>query len=97
MFYNINALCIEIRAYKLFSVIINKAFVGLCLPYSYEKYRPFRNKFFPCLYGSTFGIRIYGSAAVNLCYVAAGRFDFWLEAFIKPCKKSPLRACAASA
>jgi myo-inositol-1(or 4)-monophosphatase len=74
----------EDRIYSSQTKEINKAFVGLGLPYSYEKYRPFLNKFFPCLYGSTSGIRICGSAAVNLCYVAAGRFDFWLEAFIKP-------------
>ena len=28
------------------------------------------------------GIRMTGSAALAICYVAAGRFDAWLEAFI---------------
>jgi myo-inositol-1(or 4)-monophosphatase len=62
---------------------MNKAFIGLGLPYNFEKYGPFINNFFPHLYGSVAGIRISGSAAVNLCYVAAGRFDLWFEAFIK--------------
>lgn len=34
------------------------------------------------LYGKVAGIRMNGSAALALCYVAAGRFDAWLEAFI---------------
>jgi myo-inositol-1(or 4)-monophosphatase len=73
----------EKRIYSSQTKEINKAFIGMGLPYDYEKYLPFLNKLFPCLYGSTAGIRISGSAAVNLCYVAAGRFDFWMEACIK--------------
>jgi len=34
------------------------------------------------LYGVVGGIRMNGSAASALCYVAAGRFDAWAEAFI---------------
>jgi myo-inositol-1(or 4)-monophosphatase len=29
------------------------------------------------------GIRVSGSAAANLCYVAAGIYDFWFEAYIQ--------------
>ncbi|MDR3217910.1 MAG: inositol monophosphatase [Dysgonamonadaceae bacterium] len=62
---------------------ISKAFIGLGLPYNSVKYAPVLNKLIPQFYGHTMGIRISGSAAVNLCYVAAGRYDFWFEAFIK--------------
>ena len=34
------------------------------------------------LYGKVGGIRMTGSAALAICYVAAGRFDAWAEAFI---------------
>ena len=34
------------------------------------------------LYGRVAGIRMNGSAALAMCYVAAGRFDTWQEAFI---------------
>lgn len=34
------------------------------------------------LYGKVGGIRMTGSAALAICYVAAGRFDAWGEAFI---------------
>ena len=34
------------------------------------------------LYGKAGAIRMNGSAAAAICYVAAGRFDGWLEAFI---------------
>ncbi|GHT61172.1 inositol monophosphatase [Bacteroidia bacterium] len=63
---------------------INKAFLGLGLPYNYSQYKPFIHPLFAKFYGTTSGIRISGSAAANLCYVAAGKYDFWFEAFIKP-------------
>ncbi len=34
------------------------------------------------LYGVVGGIRMNGSAAAAICYIAIGRFDAWAEAFI---------------
>jgi myo-inositol-1(or 4)-monophosphatase len=62
---------------------IEKSFVGMGLPYSYQKYQPVVNEIIPRLYSGATGLRISGSAAANLCYVAAGRYDFWFEAYIK--------------
>jgi myo-inositol-1(or 4)-monophosphatase len=62
---------------------MNKAFIGFGLPYNAKKYRPVVSELLPRFYGFTSGIRISGSAAANLCYVAAGRFDLWFEAYIK--------------
>jgi myo-inositol-1(or 4)-monophosphatase len=61
----------------------NQSFIGIGLPYNYEKYRTLADCLIPHFYGASAGIRLTGSAATNLCYVAAGRFDFWLEAYIK--------------
>ncbi|MDR1525334.1 MAG: inositol monophosphatase [Tannerella sp.] len=61
----------------------NKSFISTGLPYNYEKYGPLARSVIPRFYGASAGIRITGSAAANLCYVAAGRFDFWFEAYIK--------------
>ena len=63
--------------------VIEKAFIGIGLPYNYEKYKPVAECIIPQFYGSCAGIRLTGSAATNLCYVAAGRYDFWFEAYIK--------------
>jgi len=62
---------------------IYKASVGLDLPYNYQKYKPVLNLLVDKLYGTASSVRLYGSAAIGLCYVAAGRFDIWLEAYIK--------------
>ncbi|WP_029904491.1 inositol monophosphatase family protein [Prevotella sp. 10(H)] len=63
---------------------INKALIGLDLPYNDKEYKPLMNHLMNKLYGKASSIRINGSAAMSLCYVAAGRFDVWCEAFIKP-------------
>ncbi|MDR0395368.1 MAG: inositol monophosphatase [Tannerella sp.] len=62
---------------------IDKSLIGTGLPYNYTKYRPLADVIIPHFYGSSMGIRISGSAAANLCYVAAGRYDCWFEAHIK--------------
>jgi myo-inositol-1(or 4)-monophosphatase len=62
---------------------MGKSFIGIGLPYDYERYRALADSIIPRFYGASAGIRISGSAAANLCYVAAGRFDFWFEAYIK--------------
>jgi len=63
---------------------IEEAFIGLDLPYNAEEYKPVILNIFKKLYGKVSSLRINGSAAMGLCYVAAGRYDGWGEAFIKP-------------
>ena len=58
------------------------AFVVTELPYNFEQYARTGEHLIHELYGKVAGIRMNGSAALALCYVAAGRFDAWLEAFI---------------
>lgn len=58
------------------------AFVVTELPYNYEQYARTGEHLIHELYGKVAGIRMNGSAALALCYVAAGRFDAWLEAYI---------------
>lgn len=59
-----------------------EAFIALGLPYNSEAYRPMAEKLQHVLYGQVGGIRIQGAAAVELCYVAAGRFDARIEAYL---------------
>ncbi len=61
---------------------MDQAFIGLELPYKAAEYKPVILNAFNQLYGKTSSIRICGSAAMSLCYVAAGRYDAWAEAFI---------------
>lgn len=61
---------------------IEEAFVVTELPYNTDQYARTGEHLIHELYGKVSGIRMNGSAALALCYVAAGRFDAWLEAFI---------------
>lgn len=61
----------------------DNAFIGLDVPYNAEAYKQTILHLMDQLYGKVSGIRLGGSAAMSLCYVAAGRYDAWLEAFIK--------------
>ena len=61
---------------------LKDAFVVTELPYNFEQYARTGEHLIHELYGKVAGIRMNGSAALALCYVAAGRFDAWLEAFI---------------
>ena len=61
---------------------IEDAFVVTELPYNTAQYARTGEHLIHELYGKVAGIRMNGSAALALCYVAAGRFDAWLEAFI---------------
>jgi myo-inositol-1(or 4)-monophosphatase len=63
---------------------LENAFVGMDLPYDAEKYKPVILNVFDKLYGKVSSLRINGSAAMSICYVAAGRYDGWAEAFINP-------------
>ena len=60
------------------------AFVMVELPYNAENYRDTCLYLINKLYGNVAGIRMNGSAASAICYVAAGRLDVWAEAFISP-------------
>lgn len=62
---------------------MEKAFIGLELPYETGKYKPVILNAFNQLYGKVSSIRVCGSAATALCYVAAGRYDAWGEAYLK--------------
>jgi myo-inositol-1(or 4)-monophosphatase len=62
----------------------DKAFVALGFPYSFDAYRPMALHLVDSLYGKAGGCRLLGSAAAEICYVACGRFDARIEAFLGP-------------
>ncbi len=61
---------------------LEEAFVVTELPYNSVQYARTGEFLIRELYGRVAGIRMNGSAAMAVCYVAAGRFDAWLEAFL---------------
>lgn len=61
---------------------LSRSFVQLGLPYRDKDFKPVISSLINELYGKANGIRINGSAAISLCYVAAGRFEVYAEAFI---------------
>jgi myo-inositol-1(or 4)-monophosphatase len=63
---------------------LSQAFAALGFPYNSEAYKPVALHLIDSLYGSSRGCRLLGSAAVELCYVACGRFDARIEAFLSP-------------
>lgn len=63
---------------------LDSAFVELGFPYDAENYGPFAIQLVQRLYGNVGGLRLLGAAAVETCYIAAGRFDARIEAFIGP-------------
>ncbi len=52
-------------------------------PYNVKEIKPLQARFFNCLNASQ-GIRRLGSAALDLCYVASGRFEGFWEENLKP-------------
>ena len=58
---------------------IEEALLGIELPYDADMYREIGISLIRRFYGLCGGIRMNGSAAVALCYVACGRWDGWLE------------------
>jgi myo-inositol-1(or 4)-monophosphatase len=72
----------EIRVSDIVS--INDAFIELGLPYNFNAYKPMANYLIHSLYGKVGGTRIQGAAAAELCYIAAGRFEARIEAFLGP-------------
>lgn len=61
-----------------------QAFIELGFPYDAECYRSFVNGLIENLYGRVGGLRLLGSAAAELCYIAAGRFEARIEGLIGP-------------
>ena len=61
-----------------------EAFIALVFPYDFESYKPIAGHLVDALYGNVGGLRLQGAAAVELCYVAAGRFEARIEAFLGP-------------
>ena len=55
------------------------AFLVVELPYNSCQYARTGEHLIHNLYGKVGGIRMTGSAALAICYVAAGRFDAWAE------------------
>ena len=52
------------------------------MPYNSEAYKPVVKRLIDQLYGNVGSIRMCGSAAMALCYVAAGRLDGYAEQYI---------------
>ena len=61
---------------------INDALLCLQLPYNSEAYKPVIKRLIDHYYGHVGSIRMIGSAAIALCYVAAGRLDAYAERYI---------------
>lgn len=63
---------------------LDQAFIELGFPYRAEDYREFALQVVRSFYGHVGGLRLMGAAAAELCYIAAGRFEARIEAFIGP-------------
>lgn len=63
---------------------LDQACIALGFPYNSDAYRPTALRLVDRLYGFAGGTRLLGSAAAELCYVAAGRFDARVEAYLGP-------------
>lgn len=72
----------EIRVSEV--ATLDQAFIAIGFPYNADGYRPMALRLVDRMYGRVGGIRLMGSAAAELCYVAAGRFEARIEAFLGP-------------
>ena len=61
---------------------LEDALLCLQLPYNSDAYKPTAKHFIDTFYGRAASIRMNGSAAMSLCYVAAGRLDGYAEQYI---------------
>jgi myo-inositol-1(or 4)-monophosphatase len=61
---------------------IGDALLCLQLPYNSDAYKPVITRLLNRFYGNVGSIRMIGSAAIALCYVAAGRLDAYAERYI---------------
>ena len=64
------------------SSAIGDALICLQLPYNSDAYKPVIKQLIDHFYGHVGSIRMIGSAAMALCYVAAGRLDAYAERYI---------------
>ena len=62
--------------------VIGDALLCLQLPYNSDVYKPVITRLIQHFYGHVGSIRMIGSAAIALCYVAAGRLDAYAERYI---------------
>lgn len=63
---------------------LNQSFIELGFPYDAAHFRPIITRLIERLYGHVGGVRLLGSAAVELCYIAAGRFEARFEGLLGP-------------
>ena len=61
---------------------IQDALLCLQLPYNSDAYKPTIQRLIDSFYGNVGSIRMCGSAAMALCYVACGRLDGYAEQYI---------------
>lgn len=61
---------------------IDDALLCLQLPYNSDAYCPMAKHLLGTFYGRAASVRMLGSAAIALCYVAAGRLDAYVEKYI---------------
>lgn len=61
---------------------LEDALLCVQLPYNSDAYKPVVKQLIDRLYGNVGSIRMCGSAAMALCYVAAGRLDGYMEQYI---------------
>ena len=61
---------------------LDDALLCLQLPYNSDAYKPVILRLIQAFYGHVGSIRMIGSAAIALCYVAAGRLDGYAERYI---------------
>ena len=77
-----SAQCIMHNKLHVSSQKIQDALLCLQLPYNSEAYKPTIKRLIDKFYGNVGSIRMCGSAAMALCYVAAGRLDGYAEQYI---------------
>lgn len=70
------------RPIRVGTSAISDALLCLQLPYNSDAYKPIISKLLNRFYGNVGSIRMIGSAAMALCYVAAGRLDAYAERYI---------------
>ena len=62
---------------------LTDALLCLQLPYNSQAYKPMAKHLLDTFYGRAASIRMNGSAAMSLCYVAAGRLDGYAEQYLE--------------
>ena len=72
----------NVKSLKVGTSGINDALLCLQLPYNSDAYKPVIKRLINHFYGNVGSIRMMGSAAIALCYVAAGRLDAYAERYI---------------